>query len=36
MPKIYINNLGYLAGPSIENTTIEMEVSEEQAEKLSI
>jgi hypothetical protein len=36
MPKIYINNLGYLAGPAVENATIELEVSEEQAEKLSI
>jgi hypothetical protein len=36
MPKIYINNLGYLAGPAVENATTELEVSEEQAEKLSI
>lgn len=35
MKKVYVNNLGYLAGPSVENATTEVEVTEEIAEKLS-
>ena len=35
MAIVYVNNLGYLQGPSVDNATRAIEVSEELAEKLS-
>lgn len=35
MTTVYVNNLGYLEGPAVKDATIEIEVSDEVAKKLS-
>lgn len=35
MKKVYVNNLGYLAGPSVTEANIQIEVTDEIAEKIS-
>lgn len=35
MKKVFVNSLGYLAAPSIQNANIEIEISEEIANKIS-
>ena len=35
MKIVKINNLGFLAGPSVKDATIDVEITEEEAKKIS-